>query len=78
MKKSQKKRIRKYLEAGHTLTQGEANKMFGCGRLSGRILEIRDDLFDEGGESYIETEMIPVIGFDGDIKRIARYSIWDY
>ena len=80
MRKSQKQMIREYLEAGNTITPMEALTKFGCNRLSGRIKEIREDFegenfIDQMSIKYIDTEMIPVIGFGGQTKRVARYSM---
>lgn len=60
---SQSKQIRSYLSKGKSLTSLDALKLFGCLRLSGRILELRKDM-------NIKTTMIEVNG-----KRVAKYSI---
>jgi len=79
-RKSQKQMIREYLEDGNVITPEDARIRFGCNRLSGRIKEIREDLeweniIDQMAIKYIDTEMIPVIGFGGQTKRVAQYSM---
>lgn len=55
--------IQRHLSKGHTLTPLQALRKFGCMRLSGRILELRE-------RWPIKTEMVRIGG-----KRVARYSI---
>ena len=76
-RKSQKQMIREYLEAGNTITPMEALTKFGCNRLSARIDEIKNDLYDSDRDylATIQTIMIPVIGFGGQTKRVAQYSM---
>jgi len=76
-RKSQKQMIREYLEAGNTITPMEALTKFGCNRLSARIDEIKNDLYDSDRDylATIQTIMIPVVGINGQIKRVARYSM---
>ena len=62
---SQRVRIQAYLESGHTLTQMQALKLFGCERLASRI----NDLRNRG--LAIKTDMI--VTFSG--KRVAQYSL---
>jgi cbb3-type cytochrome oxidase cytochrome c subunit len=57
-------KILSHLESGKTLTSLEALNKFGCLRLSGRIMELRDM------DYRIHSEMITVNG-----KRIAQYSL---
>ena len=73
--KSQKQSIREYLEKGNSITGKEADKMFGCGRLPARVLEINEDLYREQSIYWIICEMIPIIGFNGKHKRIGRYRM---
>lgn len=60
---TQNERIKKHLKSGKHLTALDALSLYGCLRLSGRILELR-----ESGMK-IKTKMIEVNG-----KRIAQYS----
>lgn len=53
-----------HLKSGKTITPLEALNLFGCFRLSGRILELRQAGYN------IETEMI-----EENKKRFARYFI---
>lgn len=62
---SQKRQILDYLKTRRQLTPLEALRRFGCLRLSGRILELRQ----EGHR--IETTMVEV-GYD---KRVASYLL---
>ena len=54
-----------YLRAGHALTPLEALELFGCFRLSGRILELRQAGYP------IESRLLTVLGG----KRVAEYSL---
>jgi len=47
MKNSQKKQIRAYLENGGKLTPMAALNFWGCFRLSARVFDINEDLFNE-------------------------------
>lgn len=62
---TQRERIRKWLEEGNTLTPLQALDLFGCFRLSGRILELR-----EAGMP-IETTMRETAGG----ARVAEYRL---
>lgn len=62
---SQKLRILRALKRGQKITPLDALKRFGCLRLSGRILELRED-----GHKILTT-MIEV----GEDKKVARYSM---
>lgn len=62
---SQKDAVLEYLKGGRQLTPLEALKRFGCLRLSGRILELRQ----EGHR--IETTMVEV----GNDKRVGSYLL---
>lgn len=42
-KHSQREQIREHLKAGKTLTPLQALELFGCFRLSGRVLELRQE-----------------------------------
>ena len=66
---AQKARILSHLKNGHSLTQGEALKLFGSSRLASRI----DELRKEGVE--IVTDMIEVDCADGHTATVARYRI---
>jgi len=61
---SQTDLIKNRLLSGQSITPIEALNLFGCFRLSARILEIRQEGLD------IETELVQ----QGD-KRFARYSL---
>lgn len=61
---SQTKRIEKHLKSGKHLTALGALSLYGCLRLSGRILELRESGMD------IKTKMITV-----NKKRIAQYYL---
>lgn len=61
---SQEFQIEHYLRSGHSLTPIEALNMFGCFRLSGRILNLRQQGLD------IKTEIVKQNG-----KRFAKYFI---
>jgi hypothetical protein len=56
--------IKIWLLNGHTITQLDALKMFGCFRLSARISDLKDQGFD------IVTKMVKV-----NDKRVAQYSL---
>jgi hypothetical protein len=62
---SQKMEILHYLKTKRQLTPLEALKRFGCLRLSGRILELRQD------GHRIETTMVEV----GNDKRVGSYLL---
>jgi hypothetical protein len=62
---SQNKLIRQHLEAGKSITQLQAFKLFGCLRLSGRIYDLSHD------EGLNIKSTIVTIGS----KRVARYSL---
>lgn len=62
---SQKSEILGYLKTKRSLTPLEALRMFGCWRLSGRILELRQD------GHRIHTTMIEV----GPDRRVASYLL---
>ena len=47
MKTTQKKEIRKYLEAGGKLTSKASRNFWGCERLASRIWDINQDYFEE-------------------------------
>lgn len=63
-RKSQASEILKHLQSGRPLTPLEALERFGCFRLSGRILELR-----QAGHK-ISTEIVEYKG-----KRFAEYSL---
>ena len=62
--KSQCQEILDSMQEGHSLTDSDARRMFGCSRLSARIHDLRAD-----GHSII-TEKVKQNG-----KRFARYSL---
>lgn len=61
---SQNALIKGWLLNGHSITQLDALKMFGCFRLSARIANLREEGFD------IITEMVSI-----NDKRVANYYI---
>ena len=65
---TQRQKIRMYLEAGLSITGGEALKMFQCARLPARVLELKKD-----GMS-IDSKMVKVTNRDGQIAWVKEYS----
>lgn len=61
---SQNALIKGWLLNGHSITQLDAFKMFGCFRLSARIANLKDEGFD------IVTDMVTI-----NNKRVARYYL---
>lgn len=61
---SQSTEILSHLQSGHALTPLDALRMFGCFRLSGRILDLRSAGHD------IVTDMVEVNG-----KHVASYRL---
>jgi hypothetical protein len=59
---SQNALIKGWLLNGHSITQLDALKMFGCFRLSARIANLREEGYD------IVTEMVTI-----NDKRVANY-----
>jgi len=66
---NKKDRIRKHLEAGHSLTADDARRMFGTMRLAARIKELKD----EG--VLITAKKITVRDRNGVTCRVAKYSL---
>ena len=64
--KTQKEKIREYLEQGHSLTPIDALELFGCFRLATRIFELKKEGLN------IETDMVENKATG---KRYASYSI---
>jgi len=62
--KTQNEQILRHLKRGRKITPLQALNLYGCLRLSGRILELR-----EQGHP-IKSEMVKV-----NNKRVARYSL---
>lgn len=62
-------RVLAFLQAGHSLTQNEALRLFGTSRLSATIFNLR-----KMGH-VIETETIEVRCHDGRPTRVARYHL---
>jgi hypothetical protein len=71
VKKSQATEIRTYLERNDHITQFMAMAVFKIMRLASRIDEIRNDLFDEGDNVRVHTEMTK----DARGSRYARYRL---
>lgn len=63
---SQNKMIAKWLKSGHSITQMEALKMFGCFRLASRITDLRQKF-----GLNIETNRITT----NTGKRVAQYRL---
>ena len=70
-KKTQCKDVKRWLESGYTLTQKDAEKMFGIGRLAARIGDLKHDPYNLD----IEREMVAVTKANGTKTRVARYSL---
>lgn len=66
---SQSAAIRSWLEAGKSITAGEALKQFSCFRLAARI----NDLRMEGMQ--ISSRSIAVINAQGKQVRVAEYAL---
>ena len=71
MRTSQANKIINYLEQGGSLSQIEALRLFGCGRLAARISDIKK----RGYSIRTATEVYR--GDDGEYKSYARYSFDD-
>lgn len=68
-KSSQCKDILEYLRQGNGITQLEALRMFGCGRLSGRIWDLRHEGYN------IKTRTATVINRNGKKAYVAEYRL---
>ena len=69
--KTQKQKVLDRLRAGHSITQMQALRMFGCMRLGAIIFELRL----EYGDDYIVTETIPVPNRFGKTVYVGRYIL---
>lgn len=69
---SQTRRILAYLREGNTITPAEARKLFGCDRLSGRIMDIEKIVGYKPPR-----KMVNVYGFDAD-GNLARKRVMSY
>jgi len=68
---SQNKRIRKYLEAGRSLTPIDALYQFGCFRLGARIYDLRK----QGLQIMVKTiEVTSPLVYSGK-KKVASYTL---
>lgn len=68
--KRQTRQVLEYLQAGNTITQADAQRLFNCWRLASRISELRNDY------GYcITTYRIPVQTEDGDKRSFALYAL---
>lgn len=69
---SQTKKILAYLREGNAITPAEARRLFGCDRLSGRIMDIEKIVGYKPPRKFIE-----VRGLDADgnpmTKRVKQY-----
>ncbi|WP_324731003.1 helix-turn-helix domain-containing protein [Pseudomonas paeninsulae] len=61
--------IRHWLEAGKSITAGEALSAFSCFRLAARINELRNR-----GLS-VSSRLVPVVNAEGKTVRVAEYSL---
>ena len=68
--KRQTRQVLEYLQAGNTITQEQAQRLFNCWRLASRISELRNDY----GYS-ITTYRIPVQTEDGEKRSFAKYAM---
>lgn len=66
---SQCEEVLRHLREGHTLTQLQAGELYGIGRLSGRIHNLK-----EAGH-LIESTMIPVRNRHGKTSHVACYKL---
>lgn len=66
---SQSAEILAALQAGETLTQRDATRRFGCGRLGARIWELRREGLN------IQREMVKVKKANGKQTSVARYFL---
>ena len=66
---SQKKRILRFLESGHTLTPLDALQYFGTMKLGTRISELISEGYD------IKKKMVTVFTVGGKTARVMSYSI---
>lgn len=57
-----------YIDTHGSITQLEALRFFGCGRLASRICEMKKAGFD------IRKETVKVRNLDGTSSHVARYS----
>lgn len=65
---SQRQQVLQHLRNVGPITAREASRLYGCDRLSGRILELREMGFP------VATQMVKVKKRDG-WSRVARYSL---
>ena len=68
--KRQTRQVLEYLQAGNTITQADAQRLFNCWRLASRISELRNE-YGYG----ITTYRIPVQTEDGDKRSYALYAM---
>ena len=68
--KKQARQVLEYLQAGNTITQEQAQRLFNCWRLASRISELRNEYGYE-----ITTYRIPVVTDDGDRRSYAKYAL---
>lgn len=66
--KTQSQRIKEHLLKGKTLTPLQALNKFGCFRLSARIYDLKDELWDLG---YVITSVLET----KNDKTFAKYSL---
>jgi len=66
---TQKERVLQHLEHYHVITTWTAIQEYGITRLSGRILELREDGWD------IETNMVSWTNRHGEEVRCAMYRL---
>jgi len=71
--RSQTRAILSYMRKGNSITPAEARKLFGCDRLSGRIMDIEKIVGYKPLRKYVEAK-----GFDAYGKPIKKrvMSYW--
>lgn len=69
--KSQNDKVLTWLRAGHTITQLQALRKFGCMRLGAIIFRLREQY----GKGYIITEITPVKNRFGQTVYVAKYIL---
>lgn len=61
--------IARHLKSGKSITQSDAERLMGVGRLAARVRDLKDD------GMCIDREMVRVRKSNGEEARVARYSI---
>ena len=66
-------RVMDYLKKGHCITDHEARELWGCDRLSARILEVKERLKQEKSDLEVTKTMDESLNRYGEKTRHARY-----